>query len=69
MGVSGVCLCGPVLACFAWGEGKGGGGERGRGREAISVYCTVNVLRRRVAGLAYFGTVSETARQENLCGF
>jgi hypothetical protein len=47
MGVSAVCLCGPVLACFAWGEGRRGG-EGGRGREEGGHQC-VNVLRRRVA--------------------
>ncbi len=43
MGVSGVCLCVPVLASFAWGEeGRGGGQEEGG-------HQCVNVLRRRVA--------------------
>jgi hypothetical protein len=64
MGVSGVCLCGPVLACFAWGEGKGGRGQgKEGGGEGKGGHQCVNVPRRRVAILAYLGTISETARQ------
>jgi hypothetical protein len=52
-----------MWACFGM-LCMGGGGEVG-GRSSM---CTVNVPR-RFAGLAYLGTVSETARQENLSGF
>jgi len=46
MGVSGVCLCGPVLACFAWGRGEeGAGGREVRGKGG---HQCANVLRRRV---------------------
>jgi hypothetical protein len=56
-----------MWACFGMlcmGEGGGGAGGQEEGG-----HQRVNVLKRRVAGMAYLGTVSETARQENLCFF